>query len=170
MAQEYLLVDGYNIIHSWKKLEKIAETSLEDARDKLINIMSNYQGANGINVIVVFDAYLVKGGKGSITKHDGIYVVYTKEAETADSYIEATAHKLTKNYNVRVATSDGLEQIIIMGNGAIRVSARELEVEVGIVENKIREHIRKRKPIKENTLFDRLDPEMAEYFERMRLQ
>ena len=170
MAEEYLLVDGYNIIHAWKKLEKLAEHSLKDARDKLIDILSNYQAAKGINVIVVFDAYLVKGGKGSIQKYDGIYVVYTKEAETADNYIEATVHKLAKNYNVRVATSDGLEQLIILGGGAIRVSARELELEIGMEEKKISEQINKRKPIKEHTLFDSLDPEMAEYFEKMRLQ
>lgn len=170
MAEEYLLVDGYNIIHAWDNLKKLAETSLEDARDKLINILSNYQGAKNINVIIVFDAYLVKGGKGSIIKRDNLYVVYTKEAETADAYIEATAHTLSKNYNVRVATSDGLEQIIIMGSGAIRVSARELLLEVNIEEKKIREHIKKSKPIKSNTLFDQLDPEMAELFEKLRLQ
>lgn len=170
MAEEYLLVDGYNIIHAWDKLRKIAETSLEDARDKLINILSNYQGAKKINVIIVFDAYLVKGGKGSISKRDNLFVVYTKEAETADNYIEATAHSLSKNYNVRVATSDGLEQLIIMGSGAVRVSARELEMEINMEEKKIREHIHKIKPIKNNTLFDHLDPEMAELFEKMRLQ
>ena len=135
---EYLLVDGYNIIFGWEELNKLAKENLELARARLINILCNYQGFRRCNLILVFDAYRVKGNHREIEKEHGITVVYTKEAETADMFIEKTAHELGKNHRVRVATSDSVEQIIIMGNGAIRVSATEFLAEVNEVEAAIR--------------------------------
>jgi len=141
----YLLVDGYNIIFSWEELKKIAKDNLDLARNMLINTMSNYQGVYGCEVIVVFDAWKVKGQTREIEKTGNISVVYTKEAETADMYIEKTSHDLSREHRVRVATSDGMEQLIILGNGAFRISASELYEEVKIAEKHIRDYI------KENT-------------------
>ena len=138
---EYLLVDGYNIIFGWEELNKLAKENLELARARLINIMCNYQGFSRCNLILVFDAYRVKGKHREIENEMGITVVYTKEAETADMYIEKTAHELGRSYRVRVATSDNVEQIIILGNGAVRVSATEFLAEVTEVENAIRKII-----------------------------
>lgn len=139
---EYLLVDGYNVIFSWEKLKKIADDNPEDARNALIEILSNYKGYCGAEIIVVFDAYKVKGNKGETEKIGNIDVVYTKEAETADMYIEKVSHKLIKNHRVRVATSDRLEQIIIMGKGALRISSRELMAEIDEAEKAIRSILR----------------------------
>ena len=138
---EYLLVDGYNIIFGWEELNKLAKENLDLARTRLINIMCNYQGFRRCNLILVFDAYRVKGNHREIETEMGITVVSTKEAETADMYIEKTAHELGRNHRVRVATSDSVEQIIILGNGAIRVSAAEFLAEVTEVENTIRKII-----------------------------
>ncbi len=139
---EYLLVDGYNIIHSWDRLKQYAKDNLDIARSQLINTMCNYQGFRQNNVIVVFDAYKLPNHANEIEKINGITVVYTKTAETADSFIEKTAHKLSKENNrVRVATSDGLEQIIILGAGALRMTANELLDEVNSVEEAIRAYI-----------------------------
>ena len=135
---EYLLVDGYNIIFGWEELNKLAKENLELARTRLINILCNYQGFRRCELILVFDAYRVKGNHREIEKEHGITVVYTKEAETADMFIEKTAHQLGKDKRVRVATSDNVEQIIIMGSGAIRVSASEFLAEVKEVEETIR--------------------------------
>ncbi len=139
---EYLLVDGYNIIFAWDELKTIARDSLESARQRLIDILANYQGFRKCRMIVVFDAYKVKGGRESILEENGVSIVYTKEAETADMYIERVTHKLCKDARVRVATSDGLEQIIILGNGAYRVSAEEFRREIAQTEQEIREMIR----------------------------
>lgn len=139
---EYLLVDGYNIIFSWSELKEISKTNLDLARSMLINTMCNYQGIYGCEVIVVFDAYKVKGAVREIEKINNISVIYTKEAETADMYIEKTSHDLSKEHRVRVATSDGLEQIIILGNGAFRISASELYEEVKLVNRRIEEFIK----------------------------
>lgn len=128
--KEYLLVDGYNVIFAWDDLKALAAVNIDSARDKLIDIMSNYQGYVGCELILVFDAYKVKQNPGSITKHGNIHVVYTKEAETADMYIEKTTHELGRKYKVMVASSDGLEQLIIMGQGALRMSSRGLREEV----------------------------------------
>ncbi len=168
MKKEYLLVDGYNIIFAWEDLKKLCEYSLEDARDKLISILSNYQGAKGIELIIVFDAHMVKGNRGNIEKIGKTYIVYTKEAETADNYIERITKDLVKNYTVKVATSDRLEQIIIMGSGAIRVSATELRQDIRQTAKKISKKIEDIKPIKNNMLFDNLDSKTAEWFEKMR--
>ena len=138
----YLLVDGYNIIFAWDELKKIAEENLDAARETLVNRLCNYRGFTQCNLILVFDAYKVKGGVGSVENINGIDVVYTKEAETADAYIEKVTHELTKKHRVRVATSDGLEQLIILGSGAQRVPASEFLKEVTDTENKIREFIK----------------------------
>lgn len=136
---EYLLVDGYNIIFAWEELAELARTDLDAARHRLIQILCNYQGYRRCELILVFDAYKVKGNPGSIEQQHGIHVVYTKEAETADMYIEKVTHTLAKEHRVRVATSDGLEQIIILGHGAVRVPARQFREEVEQVERAIRE-------------------------------
>lgn len=127
---EYLLVDGYNVIFSWDNLKKLSKDNIEGARNALINILCNYQGYKKCEVILVFDAYKVKGSTREVEKINNIHVVYTKEAETADMYIEKTTHTLAKNHKVRVVTSDALEQIIILGNGALRVSSREFLYEI----------------------------------------
>lgn len=138
---QYLLVDGYNIIFAWDELKELAKDNLESARNKLIQILCNYRGFSNNELIVVFDAYKVKGNVGEVEKIHNITVVYTKEAETADMYIEKSTHALAKNHKVRVATSDYLEQVIVLGHGATRVSAREFYEEVKKVENAIREFI-----------------------------
>ena len=140
-GKTYLLVDGYNIIFAWDDLKKAAEDSLDLARELLINRLCNYCGYAQCELILVFDAYKVKGGIGSVEKVNNINVVYTKEAETADSYIERVTHELSKKHRVRVATSDGLEQIIILGSGAERVSASAFLEEVTDAEQKIRDFI-----------------------------
>lgn len=142
-GKEYLLVDGYNIIFSWDELSGIAKENLDLARSMLINTLCNYRGFKQCDVILVFDAYKVKGGEGSVEQVGNISVVYTKEAETADMYIEKVTHELSKGNRIRVATSDGTEQIIILGNGAYRVSASEFHDEVLRVEKAIREYIDK---------------------------
>ncbi len=140
-GKTYLLVDGYNIIFAWDDLKKAAEDSLDLARELLVNRLCNYCGFAQCELILVFDAYKVKGGVGSVEKVNNISVVYTKEAETADAYIEKVTHELSKKHRVRVATSDGLEQIIILGSGAERVSASEFLSEVTDTEQKIRNFI-----------------------------
>ncbi|MFQ9064291.1 MAG: NYN domain-containing protein [Eubacterium sp.] len=135
---EYLLVDGYNVIFAWDNLNKLAESSIDGARNALINILCNYQGYKKCEVIVVFDAYKVKGNYREIEKVNNITVVYTKEAETADMYIEKASLDLAKKHKVRVVTSDALEQVIILGNGALRVSSREFQAEVSAAEQTIR--------------------------------
>ena len=127
---EYLLVDGYNIIFAWDELKELARQDISAARAALCDLLVNYRGAKQCEVIVVFDAYKVKGNPGSVEKHNGLYVVYTKEAETADAYIEKTTYDLSKDHRVRVATSDALEQLIILGHGALRLSARTFHQEV----------------------------------------
>ena len=138
---EYILVDGYNIIFAWDELKKLAEESLDLARSTLINRLCNYQGFRRCNLILVFDAYKVRGDHREVEQICGISVVYTKESETADTYIEKVSHELSKNHRVRVATSDGAEQIIILGNGAYRVSAEEFRREIEAVEKAIRDII-----------------------------
>lgn len=140
-GKDYLLVDGYNIIHAWEELSALAREDLDGARAKLIDLLRNYQSWRGCQVIVVFDAYKIKGGKGSVEQLGDLYVVYTKEAETADMYIERTTYQLSRDNRVRVATSDGLEQMIILGHGAVRMSAAELKYEVDQVMGQIRSAI-----------------------------
>lgn len=140
-GEEYLLVDGYNVIFAWDDLKIIAAENIEAARGTLINILCNYQGYKKCSLILVFDAYKVKGGAGEVERVGGITVVYTKEAETADTYIEKASHKLAKNNRVRVVTSDGMEQLIILGSGALRVSSRAFLQEVRTAEAEIQKII-----------------------------
>ena len=130
-------MDGYNIIHAWDELKELARADLSAARKALMDILSNYQGFRKCEVIVVFDAYKVKGNPGSVSKYHNIHVVYTKEAETADNYIEKVTYELGRKYQVRVATSDGVEQLIILGHGALRVSARMFRMEIEQAEGQI---------------------------------
>ena len=139
---EYLLVDGYNIIFAWKSLSDIAKDNIDLARTHLINRLVNYKAVRGCELILVFDAYKVKNNPGYLEKVNGISVVYTKEAETADTYIEKVSHKLSKTNTVRVATSDGLEQLIILGNGALRVPASAFEKEMCAVEAAIEDFLK----------------------------
>jgi small GTP-binding protein len=138
---ECVLVDGYNIVFAWEELKQLAATNIDAARDKLLDMLCNYQGYKGNTVIVVFDAYNVKKHKETISKYHNIYVVYTKEAETADMYIAKTTHKMANKYRVTVATSDALEQLIIMGHGALRMSAMNFKEEVERINSKIKEEI-----------------------------
>lgn len=137
--EEYLLVDGYNIIHGWTKLKELAQVNLNSARDLLMDILCNYQGYTGKTVILVFDAYKVKGNPGSVLEYRNIHVVYTKDAETADMYIEKVTHQLGRKHQVVVATSDALEQMIVLGNGATRLSATGLLEEIQRMEQEIRD-------------------------------
>lgn len=130
VREEYLLVDGYNVIFAWEDLKDLAQISIDGARGKLLDVLCDYQGMKKCNLIVVFDAYRVQGHKTEISTYHNIHVVFTKEAETADQYIEKFAHENGKKYNVTVATSDGLEQIIIRGQGCRLLSARELKDEI----------------------------------------
>lgn len=140
-TEEYLLVDGYNIIFSWEELKELSERDIGAARGKLADILSNYQGFRKCTLILVYDAYKVEGNPGEVMKYHNIYIVYTKEAETADQYIEKTVRRIAKNADVTVATSDGLEQVIIMGQGAHRMSAPGLKEEVELALKELRESI-----------------------------
>ena len=137
---EYLLVDGYNIIFAWEELREMAKVNLDSAQGKLKDILSDYQGTHPCTLILVFDAYKVAGHREEVQRYHNIYVVYTKEAETADQYIEKTVHQLSRDYQVRVATSDALEQVIILGQGAVRLSARGFleEIQASQAENRQR--------------------------------
>ncbi len=140
-GEEYVLVDGYNVIFSWENLGKLAKDNIDAARSTLVNILCNYQGYKKCELILVFDAYKVKDSVGEVETIGGINVVYTKEAETADMYIEKVSHKLAKNHRVRVVTSDGMEQLIILGGGALRVSSRAFLEEVERAQAEIRDII-----------------------------
>ena len=135
---EYVLVDGYNVIFSWDELKKAAQTNLDAARNMLINILCNYQGYRKCELILVFDAYKVRGNVREVEKIGNINIVYTKEAETADMYIEKVSNTLARKHRVRVVTSDGMEQLIILGNGALRVSSQSFLDEVRLAEKEIR--------------------------------
>ena len=167
--KEYLLVDGYNIIFAWDDLKELAAANIDGAREKLMDILCNYQGFKKCTLILVFDAYKVKGNPGSVETYHNIHVVYTKEAETADQYIEKTVHEIGRKYRVTVATSDQLEQVIILGQGGRRMSARELLEDVIEVRQQIRETAREKRSSEKNYLFDHLDEETAARMERIRL-
>ena len=143
LGPEYLLVDGYNIIFAWEELEAAARENLETARQMLMDILSNYQGVKKCEVILVFDAYKVPGNLGEVARYHNIHVVYTKEAETADTFIEKATYQIARHHRVRVATSDGLEQLIILGHGAMRVSARAFKAEVEQAEGQIAEVLKR---------------------------
>ena len=167
MAQ-YLLVDGYNIIHAWDELSKLAADNLAIARQRLCDILCDHQGATGLTVIVVFDAHLVEGGTGNTEEYHNISVVYTKEAETADHYIEQTTRELSRRDRVTVATSDRIEQIIILSHGALRMSAHDLQVEIASAKKRQREQHMKAPPVKNNPLAGLLDAETLRKLDAMR--
>ena len=167
--EEYLLVDGYNIVFAWEELRELAEKSIHAACDKLKDILSNYQGYRQCTLILVFDAYKVEGHEEEVIPYHNIYVVYTKEAETADQYIEKTVHRIGREHQVTVATSDGLEQVIILGQGAHRLSAQGLKKEIQDAEKAGKQEWRQRRQSSRNYLFDSVDEETAEYMEKIRL-
>ena len=138
---DYLLVDGYNVIFAWDELRRLAEGSLDAARRRLMDILCNYAGYRRCVPILVFDAYKVRGGAREVERYHNLYVVYTREAETADMYIERATHELAKERRTRVVSSDGAEQVIVLGHGALRVSARAFAEEVTAVEKDIREFL-----------------------------
>ena len=167
--EEYLLVDGYNIIFAWEELRELSKVTIDGARQKLMDILCNYQGYKKCTLILVFDAYKVTGNTGEAIDYHNIHVVYTKEAETADQYIEKLAHKIGRQYNVTVATSDGLEQLIIYGQGCHLMSARDLKEEVAWANEQIREEKAKLEKSGKNYLFHGADEELAAYLEDVRL-
>lgn len=168
-VEEYLLVDGYNIIFAWEELHELSKINIEGARGKLRDILCNYQGYKKNTIILVFDGYKVPGNPGEVIKYHNIYVVYTKEAETADQFIEKTVPEIAKKHRVSVATSDALEQMIILGQGAQRISARELLEEIKITNQQMREeHIQVTKAAKQY-LFEGLPENVAEFMDDVRM-
>jgi len=167
--EEYLLVDGYNIIFAWEELKELAKENIDSARNRLIDILCNYQGFKKCHLILVFDAYKVTGYTGEMQKYHNINVVYTREAETADQYIEKLAYKIGTQSHVTVATSDSLVQLIIMGQGCIRMSAAELKEEVEKVNQQIRKEYLEQVPKKKQYLFDGVETEIKEQIEQARL-
>lgn len=165
--EEYLLVDGYNIIHAWPELKELTEDNMDGARVKLLDALCNYQGIKKCVVIVVFDAHLVQGHLEEITDYHNIHVVFTKEAQTADQYIEKFAHENQKKYNITVATSDSLEQVIIRGAGCSLLSAMELKAEVDGVNERVKLEFEAIKKHQRNYVMDALSPEAKEQVENM---
>ncbi len=168
--KEYLLVDGYNIIFAWDELRELSELNLEAARGRLMDILCDLQGALGCTVILVFDAYRVEGNRGEVLKYHNIHVVYTKEAETADQYIEKTVHEIGRKHRVTVATSDGLEQVIILGQGAARLSAAGLYELVQLTKEQLRETISQTEPGGKNYLFEQLSEDTRRLIEEIRME
>lgn len=167
--EEYLLVDGYNVIFAWEDLKELAKVNIEGARNKLMDVLCNYQGFKKCNLILVFDAYKVQGQELGVQKYHNIHVVYTKEAETADQYIEKVVHEIGRKYHVTVATSDNVEQVVTLGQGGKLLSARELRTEVEEVQRQIREEYLNRPQKGKNYLFDYLDEEISGQMEEVRL-
>ena len=168
-VQEYLLVDGYNVIFAWDDLKELAKENIEAARNKLMDVLCNYQGFKNYPLILVFDAYKVEGEAMEIFKYHNIHVVYTKEAETADMYIEKVVHEVGRKYHVTVVTSDGVEQVITQGQGGTIISSREFLEEVKIVNRQIQEEWELHKESAKNYLFDHMDRELAGHMEEVRM-
>jgi small GTP-binding protein len=168
-VQEYLLVDGYNVIFAWEDLKELAKENIEAARNKLMDVLCNYQGFKNYPLILVFDAYKVEGEAMEIFKYHNIHVVYTKEAETADMYIEKVVHEVGRKYHVTVVTSDGVEQVITQGQGGTIISSREFLEEVKIVNRQIQEEWELHKESAKNYLFDHMDRELAGHMEEVRM-
>ena len=166
---EILLVDGYNIIFAWEDLKELAEANIAGARGKLMDILCNFQGYRKNIVILVFDGYKVEGNPGEVLKYHNIYVVYTKEAETADQYIEKTVHDISKKNHVRVATSDMMEQMIIMGAGAHRISAKELREEIIMINREMQEEHMEQTKKTSAYLFDGLPEHLADFMDDVRM-
>ncbi|HZK58001.1 MAG TPA: NYN domain-containing protein [Clostridia bacterium] len=165
--EEYLILDGYNVINSWPKLKSLMEESLETARDGLIDVMVEYGAFRDINVIIVFDGHLVKGNIGNKQKLKGVEIVFTKEYETADSYIERYIVELSKNNRVAVVTDDRIEQQMILGSGATRISVKEMAEMFDQIKNEINEKIETDR-IQRNTLSDALGVSILKRLEKLR--
>ena len=169
MANKYLIVDGYNIINAWEELKEISKTDLEHSREKLINIITEYSYFTGREAIIVFDSYNVKNSREKIKKRKNVSIVYTKEHQTADSYIEMYMEKLSKYDDVKVATNDYAEQQIVLGKGATRISSRELKIDVYNIKSKINEKNKNSKgKIQRNYLEDRLNLDVLSKLEKIR--
>lgn len=166
--EEYLLVDGYNVIFAWDELNEMAKDNVDGARGKLMDLLCNYQGMKKCNLILVFDAYRVQNHQTEILDYHNIHVVYTKEAETADQFIEKFAHENGAKYKVTVATSDGLEQIIIRGQGCFLLSARELKEEIEAMNKRIREEYLESAADNKNRLMDALNSKAVEEIEKFK--
>jgi predicted RNA-binding protein with PIN domain len=165
---EYLIVDGYNVINAWPDLREIAAYSLEDARIRLIDILRDYQGYRGIKIIIVFDAHMTDSTIGYMEQYGELQVIYTKKGETADHYIERWVNKFGENNNTWVATSDFLEQTIVMSKGGIRMSARELQEEIQRLYKERKENYTKGQEGGANSLGDRINPEVLGKLEALR--
>ena len=168
-VKEYLLVDGYNIIFAWDDLKELAKVNIDSARTKLMDILCNYQGFKKNILILVFDAYRVEGHPGEIFTYKNIFVVYTKEAETADQYIEKTVHEIGRRHHVTVATSDALEQVIILGQGAARISARGLKEEIEAAKDEMRKDYMNKESSSGTYLLSSLSEEEQAALEAVRL-
>ena len=166
-GKNYLFVDAYNIIFAWDSLKKIADYSLEDARKKLLDILSDYQGSCGHEVIIVFDAHNVPEHVGSAEIYSNLTVIFTKEGESADNYIEMHASTLAKEHNVRIATNDNLQQIMVSGRGVTRITSGVLLDEIAAYKDFQNSKYVGKKPIKRNQLFDNLDDELKDAFMNM---
>ncbi|MCR5835441.1 MAG: NYN domain-containing protein [Lachnospiraceae bacterium] len=164
--ERYLIIDGYNIIFAWDELKDIAKSNIDGARDKLVDLISNYRGAKDTNVVIVFDAYKLKGFPGEELNINGIKIVYTKEDETADAYIERMAHSMGRKYDVKVATSDGLEQLTVLSQGCTILSAKELKSELQMTIHQIRERIEANVNHK-NYLMDNIGDDVLDYINKL---
>lgn len=167
--KEYVLVDGYNVIFAWDELKELAEINIDSARQKLADILCNYRGYIQSDIILVFDAYKVEGHRTEISEYGDIYIVYTKQAETADQYIEKTVHEIGKKYDVRVITSDATEQVIIQSKGSRLMSSREFREEIERIDEEIRREYLSQQESKKSYMFDGLSEELKERLEQMRL-
>lgn len=165
--KEYLIIDGYNVINAWPELRQISTKDLDSARNKLIDMMAEYQTFKGINIIIVFDAYMVKKSREKNQKLMGVEIVFTKEKESADGYIERRIMDLTKRSRVVVATNDRLEQQIVLGGGATRVSVRELILDYQQAKTNIRKKTNDKIHVKDE-LSSRIDLEILEKLEKFR--
>ncbi|KPU42650.1 YacP-like NYN domain protein [Oxobacter pfennigii] len=164
----FLIVDGYNMINSWPELKTIGEDNLEDARVKLTELLENYRAYKGIKVVVVFDAHMVKGSMEKREFHGGLEVVYTKENETADAFIEKVVDEIGRKHNVLVATSDWLEQQIVLGRGAARISARELREEMLRAQKIMRDKYKIKPSAEKQSIENRIQGEVLEKLEKIR--
>ncbi len=168
-TNSYLIIDGYNIINAWDDLKEISKYSLEDSREKLIHYIIDYAEFTGKKAIIVFDAYNIKNSKEKVENRKHITIVYTKELQTADSYIEKFINTLSKYDEVKVVTNDYAEQQIVLGKGASRVSARELKLDLDTAKERIKERVNsQQKKIQRNFLEDRLDKETLSKLENIR--
>jgi predicted RNA-binding protein with PIN domain len=164
---EYLVIDGYNVINSWTDVFNLEEDTLEECREKFLDIISNFQGYRKLNIIVVFDAHMVKGSQEKRENYDKVSVVFTREKETADNYIERLVYNLGNTHTIRVVTSDYMEQTIVLSNGGVRVTPAELRQEIQKAERNGRNTL-ERRPVNNSPLMSRIKPDLARKLEKMR--